>query len=263
MKLSKSLSLGLLLCLAVLLNSCVKHPQLLYFRNQSEFVPLQGHEIDNQARIKIQPDDVLFILVRALEQETAEPFNLLPSTNVTGIGNQGSNTTLQGYLVDINGTIDFPVLGKLTMANLSVEEAKTMLTEKLKPYLRDPVIMMRFLNFRLTVLGEVGSPKTIQVPGERMTLLEALGAAGDLTPYSNREKILVIREQEGKREFGYVNIHSPEIFKSPYFYLQQNDIVYVEPIEEATAKVTDPISKVLPYIATGVSFLTILVVLIK
>jgi polysaccharide biosynthesis/export protein len=261
MKLLKYIKTLALLGIFMILQGCVKYPQLLNFRNTPEFVELKNHDIANQARIIIQPDDVLFIMVRALEQETAEPFNLLQSTNVTNIGNQGTNATLQGYLVDINGNIDFPVLGRMKVSGLSVEDAKSMLMEKLKPYLRDPVIMLRFLNFRLTVLGEVGEPKTIQVPGERMTILEALGAAGDLTPYSNREKIMVIREQDGKREFGYVNIHSQDIFQSPYFYLHQNDIIYVEPIKEATVKVTDPITEVLPIASTLVSVITLIIVL--
>ncbi|MCC6725922.1 MAG: polysaccharide biosynthesis/export family protein [Saprospiraceae bacterium] len=263
MKKSKFPHIVLLFILMGLFNSCVKHPQLLYFRNQTEFVPLEGHEITNQLRIKIQPDDVLFILVRALEQETAEPFNLLPSTSVGNFGNQGSNATLQGYLVDSNGNIDFPVLGKMNLADQTVEEAKLMIAEKLKPYLKDPVIMMRFLNFRYTVIGEVGNPRTVQVVGEKATILQALGEAGDLTPYSNREKILVIREQNGKREFGYVNLHSPDVFKSPYFYLQQNDVIMVEPIKEATAKVTDPVLEILPIITSALSLAALLIAIAR
>lgn len=248
---------ALLLC-----SSCVKHTQLLYFRNQSEFVPLQDHEITNQVRIKIQPDDVLFILVKSLDQELAEPFNLLPSTNMAQLGGAGGNT-LQGYLVDPNGNIDFPVLGRMKLGGMTVDEAKHHIIEKLEPFLKDPVITLRFMNFRFTVLGEVKAPRTISVPGERITILEAIGQAGDLTPYSNREKIMVIREQEGKRDFGYVNIHSTEIFQSPYFYLQQNDIIYVEPIKAATAVVRDPISEILPLVSGILSIAAIIVAFAK
>lgn len=248
-----------LLLVMLLASSCVKHSQLLYFRNQSEFVPLQGHEIANQLRIKIQTDDVLFIMVRALDQETAEPFNLFGGAAMQGNQMAVNNPSLQGYLVDPNGNIDIPVLGRLNVAGKTVEETKLMLVERLKPFLNDPVILIRFLNFRFTVLGEVGAPNTISVPGERMTILEALGQAGDLTPYSNREKIMVIRENNNVREFGYINIHSPEVFQSPYFYLQQNDIVYVEPIKEATAEVRDPISEVLPIISGLLSIAAILI----
>jgi polysaccharide biosynthesis/export protein len=245
------------------LTGCVKHPQLLYFRNQSEFVPLQNHDINNTVRIKIQTDDVLYIMVRALDQETAEPFNLFPSANMANIGGAGTNTTLQGYLVDPNGNIDFPVLGRLSVAGLTVDEAKALIAQKLAPYLKDPVIMMRFMNFRFTVLGEVKAPRTINVPGERMTILEAIGQAGDLTPYSNREKIMVIREQNGQREFGYVNIHSPEVFQSPYFYLQQNDIVYVEPIPEAVATVRDPIQEALPIFSGILSIAALIIAFVR
>ena len=248
----------------LLANACVKHPQLLYFRNQSEFVPLQGHEIANQLRIKIQTDDVLSIMVRALDQETAEPFNLFSGTGQQIMGQLAlNNPSLMGYLVDPNGNIDFPVLGRLNLAGLTVDEAKALLAKQLQPYLKDPVIILRFMNFRFTVLGEVKAPRTISVPGERMTILEALGQAGDLTPYSNREKIMVIRENNGAREFGYINIHSPEVFQSPYFYLQQNDIVYVEPIPEAVATVRDPIQEVLPIVSGILSIIAVVVALAR
>ena len=235
--------------------ACVKHPQLLYFRNQSEFAALNNHKITNNIRIKIQPDDALFILVKSLDQETAEPFNLFSSANVALASN---NPTLSGYLVDTEGNIDFPVLGRLKLEGRTIDEAKKYIIDKLKPYLLNPVVTIRFMNFRYTVLGEVGAPNTISVPGERITILEALGQAGDLTPYSNREKILVIREQSGKREFGYINIQSPEIFDSPYFYLQQNDIIYVEPIPAATATVRDPITEILPIVSGILSIAAII-----
>jgi polysaccharide export outer membrane protein len=250
---------GLLLVLVITQFSCVKYSQLLYFRDQPEFTKLEDHPINNQVRIKIQPDDVLHITVKALDQEAAEPFNLF------GAGQQAmgqlalNNPSLAGYLVDPNGNIDLPVLGRISIAGLTIEEAKDLLAQKLEPYLKDPAIIIRFINFRYTVLGEVGASKTINVPGERITILEAIGQAGDLTPYSNREKIMVIREQNGKREFGYVNIHSPEIFQSPYFYLQQNDIVYVEPTPAVTATVRDPISEVLPLVSGILSIAALLI----
>ncbi|MCB0517456.1 MAG: polysaccharide biosynthesis/export family protein [Saprospiraceae bacterium] len=246
------------LTLLLLTSGCVKHTQLLYFRDKSEFVPLQNQDINNQLRIKIQPDDVLFIMVRALDQETAEPFNLFGGANMQMMQG-GQNPTLQGYLVDPNGYIDFPVLGRMKLEGMTVDSAKEMIVQKLEPYLKDPVIIIRFMNFRFSILGEVGGAGTFSVPGERITLLEAISQAGGLTPYSNREHILIVREQEGKREFGYVNIHSPEVFESPYFYLQQNDIVYVEPTPAATAVVRDPISEVLP-IVSGILSIAALVI---
>lgn len=258
----KHLFLFLLLVLCCFQFSCVKHTQLLNFRSESEFTPLQGHDISNQIRIKIQPDDVLFILVRSLDQETAEPFNLFPSRNLNTLSNS-TNPSLQGYLVDPDGNIDFPVLGRLELGGRTIEEAKNFIVEKLNPYLKEPVVTIRFMNFRLTVLGEVKTPRTITIQGERITVLEALGQAGDLTPYSNRENILVLREQDGKREFGYINIKSPDVFKSPYFYLQQNDVVYVEPIKEATATVRDPISEALPVISGVVSLAALIVAILR
>ncbi|MEO1263484.1 MAG: polysaccharide biosynthesis/export family protein [Bacteroidota bacterium] len=221
---------------------------------------MTDHEINNQIRIRIQPDDVLSILVRSLDQQVAEPFNLFESELLRFAGAQ-NNSSLNGYLVDPQGFIDIPVLGSLEVGGKTINETKQMLIEKLKPYLTDPVIIIRFMNFRCTVLGEVGRPGQVTIQGERITILEALGQVGDLTPYSNREKILVIREQDGKREFGYVNIHSADIFQSPYFYLQQNDIVYVEPIPAAVATVRDPISEVLPIVSGLLSIVAVSIAL--
>jgi polysaccharide export outer membrane protein len=225
---------------------------------------LEDHPINNQLRIKIQTDDVLFILVRALDQETAEPFNLFGGAGMQMMAQMGQqNPGLQGYLVDPNGSIEIPVIGTLKVAGLSIAETKEIIAQKLKPYLNDPTIIIRFLNFRFTVLGEVRAPRTITVSGERITILEALGQAGDLTPYSNRENIMVIRENNGEREFGYVNIHSPEIFQSPYFYLQQNDIIYVEPIPAATADVRDPVSEVLPLVSGVLSIAALIFAFVR
>lgn len=245
------------------MSSCVKYPQLLYFRNQDEFVRLQDHNITNEVEVKVKPDDAIYVMVRALDQLTAEPFNLFPTQNTTNLGNSSSNTTLQGYLVDVNGNIDMPILGRVNVADKTIDQVKMILLEKLKPYLKEPVVIVRFLNFRFTVLGEVKSPRTISVPGERITILEALGQAGDLTPYSDRDHIMVIREEDGKRTFGYINIHSPDVFQSPYFYLQQNDIVYVEPIKAATAVVRDPLNKALPFISTAVSVLAFFIAITR
>ncbi len=260
----RMLSVSLTILAVVMLSSCVKYPQLLNFRNTEEFVALQGHPVENATRIKIQTDDVLSIMVKALDQATAEPFNLFG-----GVGFQTANQlavtnpSLSGYLVDAAGNVDLPVLGQMNVGGLTIDQAKEKIAVKLSTYLIDPVVIIRFVNFRCTVLGEVNKPGTISVPGERITILEALGQAGDLTPYSQREKILVIREQEGNREFGYLNIKSPDVFKSPYFYLKQNDIVYVEPTKEVTALVRDPISESLPIFSGVLSLIAVIVALSK
>ena len=200
--------------------SCVSHSQLLNFRSDSDFVPIEDHKILNDVRITIQKDDILYITIRSEEQELAEPFNLIKSSS-TGASGSEDMISLQGYLVDTKGIIDFPVLGSIKVGGLTVEEVKELLASLLKKYLIDPIITIRFINFKVTVLGEVNAPKSISIEGERITILEAIGQAGDLKPYSNREQIMVLREQDGSREFGYVNIQSPEVFQSPYYYLSK------------------------------------------
>ena len=166
-----------------------------------------------------------------------------------------------GYLVDSEGYIDVPVLGKIFVAGLTFQELKEQLLQQLATYLKDPVVVVRFLNFRVTVLGEVSNPSTFLLANERVTLLDALGQAGDITPYGNRTNILVIREQNGERNFGRLNIQDREIFQSPYFYLQQNDVVYVEPLEEKTSTVRDQTQRILPWLSVITSLTTLVITL--
>jgi len=259
LSLAKKRNLFVFMFSASLFSSCVSHEQLLDFRKIDEFQPLVPHDIENLVRIHIQPDDVLFIQVHSMDPLSAAPFNIVPTTGQTNVTAQ--NATLQGYLVDPGGYIDFPVLGKLKLAGLTTDEANGVIIQRLKPYLEAPVVSIRFLNFRVTVLGEVNGPSTFPIQGEKVTILEALGMAGDFTPYSNRDRVLVIREQNGKRDFGYLDLRSPDLFQSPYFYLQQNDVVYVEPIKAKTATVRDPIFEALPFVSTFLSIVTILVVI--
>lgn len=250
-----------ILLVLIFQTSCVKHKQLLNFRDQSEFVPLENHVIDNLVRIKIQPDDLLFITIKSVNETASAPFNLTSGTGNNNIN--AGNAQIQGYLVDIDGFIDFPVLGNINLQGLTIIEAREKLKSMLIPkHLKDAVVNIRFLNFKVSVIGEIGGARSITLQGERFTILDALAQAGDLTAYSNRKNILVIREQNGIREFGYVDIQSPDIFHSPYFYLHQNDIVYVEPTKAVTATVRDPISETLPIISGVISLGALIIALV-
>lgn len=210
--------------------------------------------------LKIQHDDLLSIKITALDMEAALPFNIDPPTGNQNL-NAGIARPLIGYLVDSEGYIDMPVMGKILVAGLTFQELKEELIQQLGAYLKNPVIVIRFLNFRVTVLGEVATPSTFFMSNERVTLLDALGQAGDITPYGNRTNILVIREQNGEREFGRLNIQDREIFQSPYFYLQQNDVVYVEPLEEKTSTVRDQTQRILPWLSVITSLTTLVITL--
>ena len=240
-------------------SSCVSYEQLLNFRKEKEFVQLENHPISNFKSITIQPNDILHITIHSTDPIAAQPYNL----NVgTGVANRDI-LQLNGYLVSTEGTIEMPNIGPLKVEGLTVEELRTKLNTVLSPYLTDPVVNIRFLNFKVTVIGEVTRPTEIQVPGERITILEALGKAGDFTPYSNRDVVTIIRESDGEREFGYIDLRSKDVFSSPFFYLQQNDVVYVEPLSEKTGAVRDPLTEALPVISSLLSLTAIIISLTR
>lgn len=147
-----------------------------------------------------------------------------PSSNVIY-----SQPTMQPYLVDVDGNINFPVIGKINVEGLTKSETIDLISEKLKPYLKEPIVNVSYTNYKITVLGEVTRPGQYPVQNERVTILEALGLAGDMTIYGKRDNVLVTRENNGKLEYARINLNSDEVFKSPYYYLQQNDVIYVEP----------------------------------
>ncbi len=209
--------------------SCKSSRNLVYFSDLQENSD-QSVNIANTIDPKIQPDDLLSITVSTLNPESNALFNsgiLLPTiTN----GNVNGNAIKEGYLVDKNGFISFPVLGQIKLAGLSKEEATKKMISELKRYIKgEPIVNIRYLNFKVTVIGEVTRPTTLTVPTEKINILEALGMAGDMTVYGKRENVLIIREKEGKRTITRINLNDKETLNSPYFYLQQNDVVYVEP----------------------------------
>ncbi len=242
------------------LASCVPYTQLVNFRKTEKFQPLEDHPVNNLTRLEIQPDDILFIRVHTEDPLAAAPYNLVSGQNMN-INEQ--NATLAGYLVDPDGNIDFPVLGRLHVAGLTTTQLRDTLLTRLENHLKLPVVNVRFMNFKIAVLGEVGRPSTFSVSGERLTILEAIGMAGDFTPYSDKDHVMVIREVNGQREFGLLDLRSPDLFNSPYFYLRQNDIIYVQPIKAVTATVRDPISEVLPLVSGVLSIAALILALTR
>lgn len=252
----------LVLLLLLALTSCVSHEELLNFSKGDEFsqVPV---DIANVPTLKIQHDDLLSIRVSALDAEAAAPFNVDPPNIPMNMGGGGGFRPLIGYLVKGEGTINFPILGTIQAAGLSLDELKRLLEDALKPYLNNPVVDVRFLNFRVTVLGEVAGPSTFFLANERVTILDALGQVGDVSPYANRTNILIIREQNGQRTFGRINLQDRNLFESPYFYLQQNDVIYVEPLEEKTGTLRDQSQRILPWLSVITSLTTLILTLTR
>ncbi|HCE56104.1 MAG TPA: sugar transporter [Lutibacter sp.] len=172
---------------------------------------------------KIQQNDILSINVSAMDAEAALPFNLFEAGNATSVPKPIT------YLVNSDGEINFPVLGKIKVEGFTTKEITSHLAETLAVYIKNPIVNIRLTNFKVTVLGEVKSPGTYPVPNERISILEAIGLAGDLTIQGKRKTVVLIREQNGKRTFIDIDLTSREILNSPYFYLAQNDVLIVEP----------------------------------
>lgn len=226
-KLSSALSCILIFVLTGVLTSCANTKKALYFVDVRDSV-LSSTNIPGEP--PIQSNDLLAISVTSLNPEASSIFNAVAVSNSI-TPSTGTVTPSDGYLVNAAGYIQFPVLGNIKVAGLTKEQIKAHLLKELtsKKLLIDPMVSVRYMNFRVTVLGEVSKPSVINVPSEKISILEALGLAGDLTIYAKRDNILVVREENGNKTAKRLNLNSADIFSSPYYYLRSNDVIYVEP----------------------------------
>lgn len=215
----------LLLFSLVLMLSCGSKQDIVYFQDVD--MAAVSRPIEDYSPV-IMPDDMLTITVSAFDMVGVRPFNLMAVAYVDEQGTIGRNA-LQSYLVDAKGNIDFPVLGKLKLAGLTRIEAANMIKDMVSEYVTNPIVNLRIINFRFTVLGEVKNPGTFTVQNNRITIMEALGMAGDLTIQAERSNVLLVREEGGKNTYNRINLTSEAVFNSPFYYLQQNDFIYVEP----------------------------------
>ncbi len=218
--------LAIAFLLAVLMSSCVSKKRITYFQNDK----IDQELVSNKYVTIFKPDDLLQITVSAMDLKAVAPFNLpavaynISTTRVNGVPQQ------QTYLIDSKGEIDFPVLGKLKIGGLTREKVIELFKNKLDPdYVKNPTINIRIANFKVTVTGDVRIPGTYNVPNERITIIEAIGLAGDLNISAQRANIKVIREEDGQKKEYNVDFLSNKVFTSPVYYLQQNDVIYVEP----------------------------------
>jgi polysaccharide export outer membrane protein len=195
---------------------------MLYYQNVTS---VNNKEITNSYEIKIQPDDLLMINVTCDDLEISKPFNINNGIQ-SGGGNQQNFST---YLVDVKGFINFPVLGSLKIGGLTRTELMKLLTDKISQYIKNPLIIVTIKNYKVTVQGEVASPGIISFDTERFTLVDALLKAGDLKIQAKRENILIIRQIDGKITYNRVDITKTDFIDSPFYYLKQNDMIYVEP----------------------------------
>ena len=221
----------LLLGVLLLLTGCTSYQKIPYLQ---DFETVNAtEELTAMYDAHIRPKDLLTITVNTTDPEAAAPFNLTvqsaANSNLTQWVTQ--QAALQQYLVDNQGNIDFPVLGELHLGGLSMNEAESMIREKLQPFLKEtPIVTVRMVNYKISVLGEVAKPGTFIINNEKVNVLEALAMAGDMTIWGLRDNVKLVREEEnGKRNIVVLDLNRADIVKSPYYHLQQNDILYVSP----------------------------------
>lgn len=220
-----------LLILLFQLASCSPARNLVYF---SDLKSSEDYNtvVKNAMVLRIQPNDLLSIRLTSLNPESNELFNRGGgqwSGNINSSASTDAAVPDGGYLIDSEGYINFPVVGKIKIAGLTKDEATATMTMALNKYVKSPIVTVRLLNFRITVIGEVNKPSTFLVPTGRINILEGLGLAGDMTPYGRRENVLLVRESNGVRSTARLNLNNKELLNSPFFYLQQNDVIYVVP----------------------------------
>lgn len=212
--------------LVLILSACSSKKDILYMQDIESMAAMTT---DNYNPPTIRANDVLKINVASFDMEAAMPFNLIqPARNISEVG-RVNNREVQGYIVNSDGTIEFPVLGTLDVAGKTRQELVTFLKKEIGTYLKDPIINIDIINYKVTVLGEVNRPGTYTISNERITLLEALGMAGDLNIYGKRDNILLLREDNGQRIYHKIDITKSDFIESPFYYLKQNDVLYIQP----------------------------------
>lgn len=231
-----------LLLLPFLLVACQSYKKVPYFQDVE--VVNEANQQEKLYDARIMPKDLLTIVVSCTNPELAIPFNLTVASSAGLAASTSSNVTtqaaLQPYLVDNEGNINFPVLGELKLGGLTKREAEQLILDKLKPYMKEtPIVTVRMVNYKISVIGEVARPGTFTISNEKVNLLEALAMAGDMTVYGLRDNVKLIREDaNGKQQIITLDLNKAETILSPYYWLQQNDIVYITP-NKAKARNSD------------------------
>lgn len=224
-----------LLSISTLLSSCYHTKNISYFQDFEKYQQGQASvQTPDNYQVRLQPDDELRIIVStAINPEAAAPFNLSPFVAEKPSSSSAStNMTYQSYLIDDQGNVTIPSLGKVKVGGLTIEEAKLAIESGLKAYLKDPIVTLRLLNFRVNVLGEVTLPGPQLFERQKVTILDALAGAKDLTVYARRDSVKLIRDVAGKREYYVYDLTKSDFLSSPYFYLKPNDVIYVTPNKE-------------------------------
>lgn len=256
---------GLLIVLSgvitLFITSCSAPKNITYFRDVPDTIKQKEIEQAAYSTPLIQADDILQITIQTLDPAATAMLNqsagAVPLSGSTAAA--PAATTTSGYLVDKDGYVSLPLIGKIMVQGKTTDSVRDEIKTIAATYYKDPVVNVRFANFKITVLGEVNKPSTYVMPNEKVTLLDALGAAGDLTIYGKRENVLLIRDNNGKKEFVRLNLNQSDIFSSPYFYLRQGDVVYVEPNKSKVSSTDFAQVKRISILASVLSLLIVVV----
>ncbi|MGM9475664.1 polysaccharide biosynthesis/export family protein [Pedobacter sp. GSP4] len=233
-----------------IITGCAPRRDLVYFSNLAK--QTSEEKVQSQ-EVKIQQNDLLSISVNSLNQES----NVLFALN-TRNPNADNNYKVEGYRVNKEGMINLPVVGNVRLEGLTIEQAQASISRELDKYVKKPVVDVQLINFKVTVIGEVNRPSSFTVQGDNINLLEALGMAGDMTVYGKRENVLVIRQQDGQRIMKRLNLNNQDVMNSPFFYLKQNDVVYVEP-DKSKAIEYSPNTRIMPIVIASISAVAVLI----
>ena len=235
----------------LLITSCNSSKNIAYLQNTGK--------LNNDIKFEstLQADDQLLIIVSSENPEVAAPYNLKSVVYQGTSENSITQERQQAFLIDQNGTIEFPMLGSIKLAGLTRIQAVEKIKSLLKDHIKDPIVNLRLLNFKISVLGEVNKPGVYPINSERVTLVEALALAGDLTIYGKRNDILLIREKDGVKTYQKIDITKTDFVNSPYYYLSQNDVIYVEPNKTRVNS-----SVIGPNLTVGISALSLVVTIL-
>ncbi len=242
--------------LVVLSASCSSPKKTIYFnKNTNPDTTVELVQGQKRPDVVIGPDDIVAINVSSVDAFTQkDPVAIFNDGgvpyNISAQAGSGGSSAIKGYLVNPDGDVDFPVVGKIKLAGLTPTQAKEMMSKKLEEYIKAPVVEVRVINYKVNLLGEVSRVGPVVAPNHKINILEAIAAAGDIPITGRKDNVLIIREKNGVQEFGRVNLNSKKVFSSPYYYLQKNDIVYVEPNRLKRQQTNEFLLFYLPTIAT-------------
>jgi len=245
--------------LVVMMTSCVSNKKIAYFQ---DIQAVNQAPLENAVKFSeptIQSDDILSINIFTLNPQSGAIVNQAASNTVLGgsANTAVSSQQVTGFLVDRNGDVELSLIGKVRVSGLTTYEARELIRGKASSVYKEPNVQLRFANFKVSVLGEVNAPSAYTLPNEKVTILDALSLAGDMTIYGKRENVLIVRDNNGKKEFARLDLNSSEIFNSPYYYLRQNDVVYVEPNKRKVAATNSAQIQTIGVIASLISVIVL------